>query len=689
MPVSTASPVISYTASGSATVFPFPFKVLEQSHVIVTLDGDEVSGYTAIGVGNDNGGYVSFSVAPVGLLVIRRIVPLGRSEDYQASGALREDTLDGDLDRRVMQIQQIGEEAARSLRIAPGFSTALEIIPEGDSVVGFNSAKELIVIPAIAGQSLVDVLAGLAGTGNSYNVGHTTQTVGDKLGERVSIKDHGAVGDGVANDLPAYQAARTAVGANGTVYLPGPATYYFAGVRPDLSGCNIYADQGVVVKTDENPNSKTMKLVTPLTVQNTVTTLTITKPANIVPDTELLNLPTALDQVYLDEVTSIVDMTTWQHRAWTTPTGSVATSGTGTLTSSQLTWAADFTANPQVLINSSLTTGSLYELNFANVGGTVERVGFIARSATDSRIHVVRVQVGIGTLVYTVFDFAGAVISTVTYALPNAGAYGAVANQEFNIGFVPVSATEVSVLVGGIPMLKITTNWSELGFVVLTDGDATKITVKDMLATTNYQIRSKKPLNIGVIGDSISYGAWASLAIENTLPIALQNYPWAGDVVVTNYAVSGTATAYWVTQTASMDFSAHDVVVCMLGTNDQQSGVSVATYTANLSTIKTQVTADGPEMVFAIPPVFTATTVTGTGVTTSQYSNHAIYTHALKKWCVSNGVQFGDVRRNFGANLNWYMDNIHPTVEGHIAYLAAIVEGLGKLLKNRNAYFGW
>lgn len=535
---------------------------------------------------------------------------------------------------------------------------------------------------AVEANLVADDGAGLVGYG-------AHQTVESKLGERVSIKDYGAIGNGVADDLAAYQAARTAVGSTGTVHFPGPATYYFSGVRPDLTGCFISADQGVIVKVDENPNSKELKLVTPLTVQNTVTTLTITKPANILPNPELLNLATALDQVDFDEVTSIVDMSTWLHKVWIATTGSVDTNGSGTLTSSTLTWGADFMANPQTLINTTFTNGTLYECNIANNAGTNERFGFFARSSTDRRIHVARVQVGLGTLTYTVFDFAGAIVSNVTYNLPNGGAYGAVSSQEFNIGFMPVSSSEIKLLLAGVPMLSVSCNWSEIGYIFLTDGDATKITVKDMLATSGYKPRSKKPLNIGVIGDSISYGAWASQSIETTLPIALQNYPWAGDVVVTNYAVSGTDTGYWVTQTASMDFSAHDVVVCMLGTNDQQGGASVATYTSNLSTIKTQVTADGPEMVFAIPPVFTTPTITGTGVTTSNYSNHAKYTHALKKWCVSNNVQYGDVRRNFGANLNWYMDNIHPTVEGHIAYLAAIVEGLGKLLKNRNHYFGW
>lgn len=55
-------------------------------------------------------------------------------------------------------------------------------------------------------------------------VGSVTTTVGDKLEQYVSVKDFGAVGDGVTNDTVAIQAAVN----NGTaaVYVPATTTYY-------------------------------------------------------------------------------------------------------------------------------------------------------------------------------------------------------------------------------------------------------------------------------------------------------------------------------------------------------------------------------------------------------------------------------------------------------------------------------
>lgn len=49
--------------------------------------------------------------------------------------------------------------------------------------------------------------------------GAVTQTVEDRLEQYLSVKDFGAVGNGVANDTTAFQAALTAT-ANGTLYIP-------------------------------------------------------------------------------------------------------------------------------------------------------------------------------------------------------------------------------------------------------------------------------------------------------------------------------------------------------------------------------------------------------------------------------------------------------------------------------------
>ena len=85
--------------------------------------------------------------------------------------------------------------------------------------------------------SKADLASTTAGKGSSLvgfiqaTIGTIARTVQDKLRETVSVKDFGAVGDGVADDAPAFQAAHDALPeTGGTIYAPQGTYLWGSGV---------------------------------------------------------------------------------------------------------------------------------------------------------------------------------------------------------------------------------------------------------------------------------------------------------------------------------------------------------------------------------------------------------------------------------------------------------------------------
>ncbi|WP_394289597.1 phage tail fiber domain-containing protein [Klebsiella michiganensis] len=109
MSVPNQTPYNIYTANGLSTVFAYEFYLISASDIQVTINGNEVtSGYTVSGVGNTNGGEVTFLTAPANgsTVIFERVTPTYRLTDYQDNGDLLADTVNKDFDRLWMAIQR-------------------------------------------------------------------------------------------------------------------------------------------------------------------------------------------------------------------------------------------------------------------------------------------------------------------------------------------------------------------------------------------------------------------------------------------------------------------------------------------------------------------------------------------------------------------------------------------------------
>ena len=106
------TPRVQYTASAGQTTFAYAFPIFATSDLKVYIGSTLktlTTHYTVTGAGTSSGGNVVLgSGASAGeIITIYRDLPVARSSDYQTGGTFRAETLNDDLDKLAMMIQQV------------------------------------------------------------------------------------------------------------------------------------------------------------------------------------------------------------------------------------------------------------------------------------------------------------------------------------------------------------------------------------------------------------------------------------------------------------------------------------------------------------------------------------------------------------------------------------------------------
>ena len=241
------APRVHYAADGAQTVFVYPFPIFEASDLELRIDGvlQPATAYAVSGAGSSAGGSVTLaSPPPAGSrLLLRRVLPVQRVTDFQPNGLLRAATLNEELDRQVAFTQELREEFQGALRAPATDLPASLVLPDkagrANRVLGFDSLGNATALPRDP------VLQAPFG-------GAIPRSIADKLAERLTARDFGAMGDGVTDDGPALQAAMAAAGASGKFLEIGEGTHrttiplVFPGAAAGLvmRGAILYAGPG-------------------------------------------------------------------------------------------------------------------------------------------------------------------------------------------------------------------------------------------------------------------------------------------------------------------------------------------------------------------------------------------------------------------------------------------------------------
>ena len=207
MTVTSTMSYVTYQGNGLTTAFPFAFLVLNASHLVVTLTDTTQSPnlvtvlngsqYNVTGINVATGGTVTLpNPLTVGqTLSIRRVVPLTQNTSIINQGGFYPDVLEASLDYLTMEVQQLAEQASRTVEVPVGS--------------GLDPNSYLTTV-----QSAATTASAAAGAANaSQSAAAANQTAAANSASAASVSQNAAAASATAGAASAGAAAASATQA--------------------------------------------------------------------------------------------------------------------------------------------------------------------------------------------------------------------------------------------------------------------------------------------------------------------------------------------------------------------------------------------------------------------------------------------------------------------------------------------
>jgi hypothetical protein len=277
--------------NGATVAFPFTFRILAASHLIVTrtviatgVNTELVlnTDYTVSGVGSYNGGTVTCTVAPATgtRLTIRRVVPLTQATDLRNQGAYFAETHEDVFDKSTMIDQQLTEESDRAVKFPTSDVAPTSTLPgaaarankvlafdaDGNPIASTTDAANVVAAASAAAAAAASVsAAGLPGSlvGKALNwlrvkadeLGYEFRTAGQLLTDIGGLAKAGDSMTGPLNEARATVASHATTAdiwaaAGNSINFTGTATVTDFPDAPQAGATRVLHCAGATVFTD-------------------------------------------------------------------------------------------------------------------------------------------------------------------------------------------------------------------------------------------------------------------------------------------------------------------------------------------------------------------------------------------------------------------------------------------------------
>ena len=215
------SPRVQYVADGAQTDFVYPFPVFGAEDLAVMTGAAVLTGgYTVLGAGDSAGGTVRFLEPPaIGTIVtLRRALAIQRTNRYPPGQR--------DARRRLQRrVRPPGRRLPRPVGTDRPQPPGAAARPAGVAWC-CRSATSGPIAPLVFDADGNVTVASAGTTGSAHYeptlIGAAARTVEQRLADRLSVKDFGAVGDGLTDEHrgPAGGAGRGPGGPSAARHLP-------------------------------------------------------------------------------------------------------------------------------------------------------------------------------------------------------------------------------------------------------------------------------------------------------------------------------------------------------------------------------------------------------------------------------------------------------------------------------------